>query len=141
MTYCPQCGSRLAPKLVDETNRLVCPHETCGFVHWDNPIPVVAALVLYHDHSLIARPAGWPNGLFSLITGYLARNEPPEHAVVREVLEELGVRRLVTRHIGNYAFIKKSQLILGYDIVASGTLAVHDELVELRHLSPAELAQ
>ena len=140
MNYCPQCGSRLEPKLVDGTKRLACQNDTCGFVHWDNPVPVVAALVLYHDHYLIARHAGWPNGLFSLITGYLERNETPEQAVVREVKEELGLAGQVKRHIGNYAFMKKNQVILGYEIVASGTLAVNHELVELRHLSPAQLA-
>ena len=141
MNYCPQCGSRLEPKLVDGTKRLACQNDTCGFVHWDNPVPVVAALVLYHDHYLIARHAGWPNGLFSLITGYLECNETPEQAAVREVLEELGVTGQVTRHIGNYAFIEKNQLILAYEVVASGTLAVNHELVELRHLLAAELAE
>lgn len=110
-------------------------------MHWDNPIPVVAALVLYQGHYVIARHAGWPTGLFSLITGYLERNEAPEQAVVREVLEELGVTGQVTRHIGNYAFIEKNQLILAYEVVASGTLAVNHELVELRHLLLAELAE
>ena len=110
-------------------------------MHWDNPIPVVAALVLYQGHYLIARHAGWPTGLFSLITGYLERNETPEQAVVREVREELGLTSQVQRHIGNYAFIKKNQLILGYEVIASGTLSVNHELVELRRLSPADLAE
>ena len=141
MNYCPQCGSRLELKAVDGVKRLACQHETCGFVHWNNPVPVVAALVLYHDHYLIARHAGWPNGLFSLVTGDLERNETPEQAVVREVLEELGLAGQVRRHIGNYSFQKNNQLILAYEVVASGTLAVNHELVELHHLSPRELAE
>ena len=140
MTYCPQCRSTLELKPVDGTKRLACQNDPCGFVHWDNPVPVVAALVLYHDHYLIARHAGWPKGLFSLITGYLERNETPEQAVVREVAEELGLLSQVKRHIGNYSFMKKNQLILAYEVVASGTLAVNHELVELQHLSPTELA-
>lgn len=140
MHYCPHCKSQLELLLVDGTKRLACQHETCGFVHWDNPIPVVASLVLYQDHYVIARHAGWPTGLFSLITGYLERNEAPEQAVVREVREELGLQGQATRHIGNYAFMKKNQLLLAYEVVASGTLAVNRELVELKHLSPAELA-
>lgn len=141
MKYCPHCKSLLELQLVDGTKRLVCLNEICGFVHWDNPVPVVAALVLYQGHYLIARHAGWPNGLFSVMTGYLERSETPEQAVVREVLEELGVTGQVTRPIGNYAFIEKNQLILAYEVVASGTLAVNHELVELKHLLPAELAE
>ncbi|OQW61835.1 MAG: hypothetical protein A4S17_09135 [Proteobacteria bacterium HN_bin10] len=141
MTYCPQCRSTLEFKSVDGVTRLACQHETCGFVYWDNPVPVVAALVLFHDRYVIARHAGWPSGLFSVMTGYLERSETPEQAVVREVLEELGVTGQVTRPIGNYAFIEKNQLILAYEVVASGTLAVNHELVELKHLLPAELAE
>lgn len=140
MKYCSKCGSLLELKLVDGVNRLVCQHESCGFIHWDNPVPVVAALVLYQDRYLIARHAGWPSGLFSLITGYLERNETPEQAVVREVKEELGLQGEVKHHIGNYTFMKKNQIILGYEVIASGTLAINHELVELKHLSPAELA-
>lgn len=140
MTYCPQCRSDLALKTVDGRERLACQNDTCRFVYWDNPVPVVAALVLYQGHYLIARHTGWPNGLFSLITGYLERNETPEQAVVREVREELGLTGQVERHIGNYVFMKKNQVILGYEVVASGMLAVNHELVELRHLLPAELA-
>ena len=141
MKYCPECRNTLELKAVDGVKRLACQHETCGFVHWDNPVPVVAALVLYQEHYLIARHAGWPNGLFSLITGYLERNETPEQAVVREVMEEFGLKSQVKRHIGNYSFLKKNQLILAYEVVASGTLAVNHELVELQHLSPRELAE
>lgn len=140
MKYCPQCSRLLAPALVEGTTRLACQVETCGFVHWDNPIPVVAALVWYEDRYVLARHAGWPNGPFSLITGYLERNETPEQAVVREVREELGLAGEVTRHIGNYAFMKKNQLLLAYEVVASGTLNINKELIELRHLLPIDLA-
>ncbi len=121
--------------------RLACPCKTCGFVYWDYPVPVVAALVSYRDCYVLARHAGWPTGLFSLITGYLERNETPEQAVVREVREELGLRGRVTRHIGNYPFLRKNQLLLAYEVVGSGTLAVNHELVELKQLLPEELAR
>ncbi len=120
---------------------MACRHETCGFVHWDNPIPVVAALVLYETRYLIARHAGWPNGLFSLISGYLEKHETPEQAVIREVREELGLSSQVTRHIGNYSFLRKNQLLLAYEVVGTGALAVNHELVELKHLLPEELAR
>lgn len=141
MKYCPKCRSLLELKPVDGVKRLVCPEGICGFVHWDSPIPVVVALVLYGEHYLIARHVRWPNGLFSLITGYLERNETPEQAVVREVREELGLASEVRRHIGNYSFMRKNQLLLAYEVAASGTLAVNHELVEVRQLLPSELAR
>ena len=41
--FCPQCGRPLAERAVDGTLRPACPDAACGFVLWDNPVPVVAA--------------------------------------------------------------------------------------------------
>lgn len=141
MNYCPRCGSTLEPKLIDGIKRLACRSDKCEFVHWNNPVPVVAALVQYRGNYLIARNARWPEGIFSLITGYLERNESPEQAAVREVAEELSLVSQVKRHIGNYSFIEKNQLILCYEVVASGNIELNYELVELKQLSPTELAE
>jgi hypothetical protein len=43
--------------------RLAC-GAGCGFVHWDNPAPVVAALVEYHGRVVLARNQGWAAGAF-----------------------------------------------------------------------------
>lgn len=141
MNYCPRCGNRLKPKAIDGVERLTCDNNTCGFVHWDNPVPVVAALVKYRGNYVVARNVSWPKGIFSLITGYLERGESPEQAVVREVAEELGLTSHVTRHIGNYSFFEKNQLILCYEVTASGTVKTNHELAELKQLSPTQLAE
>ena len=74
MNYCPKCGSKLRPKNIDDAKRLACIENNCGFVHWNNPVPVVAALVQYGGKYVIARNVTWPKGIFSLITGYLEHN-------------------------------------------------------------------
>ena len=70
-------------------------------MHWDNPVPVVAALIEYQGKIVLARNSQWPEGVLSLITGYLERNETPEEAVVREVKEELGLDGRVQELLGN----------------------------------------
>ncbi len=141
MNYCPKCGSKLRPKNIDDAKRLACIENNCGFVHWNNPVPVVAALVQYGGEYVIARNVTWPKGIFSLITGYLEHNETPKQAVVREVSEELGLKSQIKRYIGNYSFYEKNQLILCYEVQASGNLEVNHELVELKQLSPKELSE
>jgi NADH pyrophosphatase NudC (nudix superfamily) len=47
-----------------------------------NPVPVVAALIEYQGKIVLARNAQWPEGMFSLVTGYLEKHETPEDAVV-----------------------------------------------------------
>ncbi len=45
--YCPQCATELAPitELEDggRKERLRC--AACGFTHWNNPTPVLAAVI------------------------------------------------------------------------------------------------
>ena len=128
-------------KMTNGTHRAACDKDKCGFVYWDNPVPVVAALVQYLGNYVIARNAKWPKGVFSLVTGYLERGETPEQAVVREVTEELGLTGEVARHIGNYSFVEKNELILCYEVAASGTVRINNELAEVKQLSPTQLAE
>ena len=139
MKYCPVCASSLAPRLLDEIERLACSAPHCQFVHWDNPVPVVAALVQYRDQVILARNAQWPGPIFSLITGYLERGETPEQAVLREVQEELGLQGKINAFIGHYSAFKKNQLILAYWVQAQGELKLGKEIAEIRLLTYLEL--
>jgi len=140
MNYCPQCGSELVAGNIDGESRRVCSNEHCAYVFWNNPVPVVAALVELEGDYIIARNRSWPPGVFSVITGYLEQGEIPEDAVVREVSEELGLQGTVTRFIGNYLFREKNQLILCFEVSASGTVETNHELAEIKRLSSAELS-
>lgn len=139
MKYCPVCASPLVLRVLDEIERLACSAPHCQFVHWDNPVPVVAALVQYRDQIILARNAQWPGPVFSLITGYLERGETPEQAVLREVQEELGLQGKTNAFIGHYSAFKKNQLILAYWVQAQGELKLGKEIAEVRLLTNIEL--
>ena len=55
--FCPNCATPLAlvSQMEDggEKARLRCP--ACGFTHWNNPTPVLAAVIEYHGQVLLAR--------------------------------------------------------------------------------------
>lgn len=139
MKYCPECASTLTPKRIDGVERKACAVPECGFVQWDNPVPVVAALVQYQTRIVLARNAQWPEGMFSLVTGYLEKGETPETAVAREVKEELGLDGEVRDLIGCYSFSEKNQIILAHWVVANGALKLGNEIAEVRLLSREEL--
>lgn len=84
MRHCPRCASELLDRHVDGVARKACGTPECGFICWDNPLPVVAASVEYEGWIVLARNAPWPHGMFSLVTGFLEKAESPEQAVVRE---------------------------------------------------------
>jgi ADP-ribose pyrophosphatase YjhB (NUDIX family) len=97
-------------------------------VHWDNPTPVVAALVETPDGVVLVRDKRWPDDWFGLVTGFLERGESPEEGTLREVEEELGLTGQVVGLIGVYGFSVMHQLIVAYHVRAQGTIRLGEEL-------------
>lgn len=106
-------------------------------MHWDNPAPVVAGLVVRDGKVILARNAAWPEKMFGLITGFLERDETPEEAVAREVREELGLNPGSVSLIGVYPFQRKHEVIIAYAVEATGEISLNEELAEYR-LIPSE---
>lgn len=127
-TFCPRCGSRLAPRVEDARTRAVCEQPGCGFRHYDNPTPVVAAIVELPEGVVLARGRGWPEKMFALPTGFLEAGEDPAAAVVREVHEELGLSARVVGLVGLYPFAAQNQLLIAYHLSAAGPVVLGDEL-------------
>jgi NAD+ diphosphatase len=137
--FCPQCGSGLVARDTGGVSRPACPVEACGFVVWDNPVPVIAAIVETAGRIVLARNVAWPEKVFGLVTGYLERDEAPEAAVAREVGEELGLRATAVKLVGLYPFARKNQLIIAYHVIADGRIVLNEELAEVRLIDPDRL--
>lgn len=139
--FCPRCATPLETGVVDEGQpRLRCPDRACGYVHWDNPVPVVAAIVEHQGDIILARNRAWPPKMFALITGFLEKGDPhPESGVLREVEEELGLKGRVAEFVGHYPFERMNQIIIAYHVVAEGEIQLGEELVEYRRVPPAQL--
>ncbi len=55
------------------------------------PVPVVGALVHYHDKTVLAGNSQWVCDRLLLVTDCFERRETPEETMVREVREERGL--------------------------------------------------
>jgi protein tyrosine phosphatase (PTP) superfamily phosphohydrolase (DUF442 family)/8-oxo-dGTP pyrophosphatase MutT (NUDIX family) len=139
--FCPRCATPLEDGPVDDgPSRRRCPAQGCGFVHWNNPIPVVAAVVEHQGDIILARNALWPPKMFALITGFLEKDDPhPESGVLREVEEELGLKGRIGEFIGHYPFERMNQIIIAYHVIAEGEINLGAELVEYRRVPPPQL--
>ncbi|WP_374680685.1 NUDIX domain-containing protein [Accumulibacter sp.] len=136
--FCPRCAARLESSDEGGLPRLSCTGG-CGFVHWDNPAPVLAALVEYQGAIVLARNRAWAAGAFGLITGFLERGEDPAVGVAREVREELGLEASATTLIGVYPFARQHEVIIAYHVVGDGEIALNEELAEFRLIAPERL--
>ncbi len=136
--FCPLCGAALVGSELAGRQRLRC-GAACGFVHWDNPAPVLAALVEYDGRIVLARNYAWAAGAFGLITGFLERDEDPAAGVAREVREELGLDAVAATLIGVYPFARKHEVIIAYHVQAGGEIRLNEELAEFRLIAPEKL--
>jgi len=135
--FCPLCASPLMHESRGDRERAVCP--TGHWTHWDNPLPVVAAVVEVEGRILLARNAAWPEHMFALITGFLERDETPEQGVARELKEETNLDADQISLIGVYEFMRKNELIIAYHVKASGEIRLSEELVDFRLVAPEKL--
>ena len=139
MAFCPRCATPLVSRRTGGRERLACPGADCGFVFYDNPLPVVAALVEHAGDVLLVRSVGWPESWYGLVAGFLERGEEPEAAVLRELEEELGLEGRVVAPIGLYTFPERNELILAYHVQARGEVRVGPELAGFKRIRPEKL--
>ncbi len=141
--FYPNCAKPLTERTFAEdggaTLRRACQDDGCGFVHYENPTPAVGVLIEHEGSILLARGAGWPQGYFALITGYLEKNEDPRHGVGREVKEETNLDVVETEIIGNYIFERKNEVMLCYFAKCTGELKLSPELIDVKRYQPHEL--
>ena len=135
--FCPQCATPLEwlPALEDSgmKERLRCPG--CGWTHWNNPTPVLAAVIECSDRDgrvLLAKNAAWKGNMFALITGFMEAGETPQAGIAREVAEETALQVDALQLIGVYDFQRMNQVIIAYHALARGEVRLSAELAEYK---------
>ncbi len=143
-TFCTNCGARLAPIAQEEDGgaktRLRC--AACGWTHWNNPTPVLAAVIELADcegRLLLARNAAWQGRMFGLVAGFMEAGESPEDGIRREVLEETALQVDALKLIGVYEFQRMNQVIIAYHALARGEVKLSPELAEYKLFAPADI--
>ena len=137
--FCPHCGTKLETRPFGGRDRAACSADGCGFVHWNNPVPVVAAIVEHDGAIVLANNHGWPADKFGLITGFLEQTESPEAGTLREVKEELGLIGKIVSLVGVYPFPRMNQVIIAYHVLATGTIRLGEELRASKHIAKHRL--
>ena len=134
--YCPSCATplQLVTQLEDggDKQRLRCPDPDCGFTHWNNPTPVLAAVIEYRGQILLARNAAWPGRMFALITGFMEAGETPQGGIAREIKEETDLETESLDLIGVYDFQRMNQVIIAYHAACRGAVRLSPELVDYK---------
>ena len=139
--FCPSCATPLALVGSEEDGgykeRLRC--TACDFTHWNNPTPVLAAIVELNGRVLLARNAAWQNRMFGLITGFMEAGETPEEGIRREIAEETGLRTTALSLVGVHDFQRMNQVLITYHAQVEGSVKLSPELAEYKLFEPAQV--
>jgi NAD+ diphosphatase len=137
--FCARCGAQ--SQIVDAGWQRTCP--ACQTSHFPRTDPVVIMLVTRGDRLLLGRSPEWPEGMYSLLAGFVEPGETIEAAVRREVFEETGVRVGAVRYLASQPWPFPASLMLGALAQAQSTQITLDtaELQDALWLTRQEVLQ
>ncbi len=139
--YCGDCGF---PTVIGESGHLLtCTNPSCGQQHFPRTDPAVIMRVCQGERCLMARQPTWPEGLFSILAGFVEPGETLEEAVRREVMEESGISVRQVEYFSSQSWPFPASLMLGFTAeLESGEIYCADnELEEVCWFSRTEVRQ
>ncbi len=107
--FCPNCGA--ATEIAAAGWQRRCP--ACARLHFPHIEPVVIMLITHGNDLLIGRSPGWPEGMYSLLAGFMEPGETVEAAVRREVFEETAVRVSAVSYLASQPWPFPASLMIG----------------------------
>ena len=93
----------------------------CDAHHFPRTDPVVIMLITHGNSVLMGRSPHWPDGMYSLLAGFVEPGETIEAAVRREVFEESGVKVGDVRYLASQPWPFPSSLMFGCEGIATTT--------------------
>lgn len=107
--YCAMCGDK--SHIAQGGWQRDCP--SCGRSHFPRTDPVVIMLITKGNSVLIGRSPGWPDGMYSLLAGFMEPGETMEAAVRREVLEETNIEVGEVSYLASQPWPFPASLMMG----------------------------
>ncbi|MCB1369085.1 MAG: NAD(+) diphosphatase, partial [Rhodobacteraceae bacterium] len=125
--FCARCGR--PSEVVLGCWQRVCP--ACKAPHFPRTDPVVIMLITRGNKLLIGRSPGWPEGMYSLLAGFMEPGETIEAAVRREVAEETGIRVGPVGYLASQPWPFPSSLMIGcWGEAQSDDIAIDEHEIE-----------
>ena len=108
--YCGRCGAKTRQLRTERAK--FC--SDCNLITYPRLSPAIIVLVQNGDRVLLARSPGFPPGLHSTIAGFVEPGENLEHAVCREVFEEVGIVVKNIRYFGSEPWPFPHSFMIGF---------------------------
>lgn len=106
---CARCGADSVPGQAGWQRD--CP--SCGAHHFPRTDPVVIMLITHGNSVLMGRSPAWPEGMYSLLAGFVEPGETVEAAVRRETFEEARVRVGAVSYLASQPWPFPASMMIG----------------------------
>ena len=112
--HCGRCGA--ATTSTEGGHSRTCTNEKCNQRSFPRTDPAVITLIEdpTGTRALLGRQSRWPQGMYSVIAGFVEPGESLEETVIRETFEETGVRVGDVRYMASQPWPFPSSIMLGF---------------------------
>lgn len=125
--FCSQCGTPMGTRPTERAKEC----SQCGLLFFPRLAPAIIVTVTRGRELLLARSRHFPPGLYSVIAGFVEPGERLEHAVAREVREEVGLTVKDIRYFSSQPWPFPHSLMIGFTAAyASGEITLDDPEIE-----------
>jgi NAD+ diphosphatase len=137
--FCGICGSSARPEAAG--NSRVCMNNDCRREIFPRVDPAIIVLVADGDRCLLGRQAGWPDGRYSTVAGFVEPGESLEDSVRREVYEETNIRVSTVSYHSSQPWPFPSSIMLGFmaEATSSDIILNDGELEDAQWFTRKEL--
>ena len=117
--YCGHCATPMTQLPTERAKR--CPN--CGLRQYPRLSPAVIMLIYKQEEILLARAPRFPEGMYSVLAGFVEPGESLEETVARETQEEVGIEIKNIRYFGSQPWPFPNSLMVGFTAeYVSGTI-------------------
>ena len=135
--FCGQCGQPTID-LYDERAK-VC--VSCGLRNYPRLSPSIIVSVIRDERILLARSRRFPEGMYSVLAGFVEPGETLEECIQREVFEEVGVEVTNIQYFGSQNWPFPHSLMIGFTAeYLTGEIRIDDdEIVDAKWFNARNL--
>lgn len=108
--YCGYCGNSTFPREQERCREC----KACGQLAFPKQSMAILALVRKGNQILLARSPQFPEPFFSALAGFVDPGETLEQCVMREVLEEVGIKVKNVRYFGSQPWPLSQSFMIGF---------------------------
>lgn len=108
--FCGNCGTKLQP--MEDNKSKTC--KNCGNLYFPELSTAIIVGIKKGDSLLLAHNAHFPEGLYSLIAGFVELGETFEAAVHREIMEEVGIKVKNIKYLKSQPWPFPHSLMVGF---------------------------